>query len=84
MEDVISSVEVVVAQPDDAHFVFAGPIVIDRKSLQKEVEGSVQIVAGGTAAFLVEYTKNGERLYGNGVLVPHASSESVLTEVDQP
>jgi len=82
MNGTISTAEVEVAQPDAAHFYFAGPIIIHRDSLQNPVEESVQIVAGGTAAFLVEYTKDGQRLYGNGVLVPKPSSESVLVEVD--
>ena len=79
----IAQTPVVVAMPDEARLYFAGPIIVDVPKYQGYVDSMVRIMAGGTAAFLVEYTHNGKRLHGNNVLVPHGNSDQILLETDQ-
>lgn len=57
-----------VAQPDRVDLTFAGPFFIHTDPDDYRVLGTVNVLAGGTATFLVEYFQGTRRLYGNGVL----------------
>lgn len=73
-----------VVRPSVAELTFAGPLFIDTSFAEYRVHGSVNILAGGTATFLVEYADaDGRRLYGNGVLQVSTPGTGISAYADQ-
>jgi hypothetical protein len=66
-----------IEQPDHADLYAHGPLLIGSP---EDSVSSVQVLSGGSATFLVEYSHAGHRVYGNGVLGAAAPGNAVLAE----
>ena len=64
--DEIGATDVEVAMPDRVELLPHGPLIIDRLDLI--VEGTPQVLVGGTSTWLARYYLGDTRLYGNGAL----------------
>lgn len=65
-----------IEQPDRADLYAHGPLIIGRTEAPRT---EAQVLAGGAATFLVEYSRAGHRVYGNGVLSAEGGAD-VLAE----
>ena len=65
-----------VRAPTRAEIYAHGPLLIGRSDEEARIDGTVHVLQGGLASFLVRYFDGNQRLYGNGVL----TAESVGTD----
>ncbi len=73
-----------VVQPAKAQVTFAGPLFIGADRDEYRVGGSVNVLVGGTATFLVEYEdRQGRHLNGNGVLEVGDPGDGIDAYADQ-
>lgn len=64
--DEVDRVSVEVALPDEVALLAHGPLLLNQPELADD--GTPQVLVGGTSTWLARYYRDGERLYGHGVL----------------
>ncbi|MBX3275596.1 MAG: hypothetical protein KF729_35380 [Sandaracinaceae bacterium] len=66
--DEVHRARVEVLQPDRLELVAHGPLLVRRPELQPPSTDELQVLAGGSATFLVEWYADGDQLFGNEAL----------------
>jgi len=78
----LASQDVEVKVPDTVKVLAHGPLILGRSDAEAQV-AKPEIVAGGTATFLIKYFANGVELSGNGVLTTFPSTTDLVATPEQ-
>lgn len=77
--DYVRGTEVEVVQPNEVTLRAAGPLFIrDEDRVSSDVDETPQLLADGTATFLVTWYRDGERLHGSGALSLGSDSDQIV------
>ena len=76
--DRVHSGTIEVRAPTRAELYAHGPLIIGRSDEEAHVAGTIRVVQGGTATFLVRYFDGDQELFGNGVLSAVAAGDDQL------
>lgn len=83
LENVIASAPLEVRAPNAIELHPAGRVLIGLDGDPVDLDGATRIAVGGTTTFLVRYTHEGTRLYGNDVLEPIVVGSGISTDLKQ-
>ena len=83
LDDVIATAPLEVRSPDAITLHPSGSVLIGKSSEAIDLQGGTQVSVGGSTTFLVRYSHDGDRLYGNNVLGAQAIDDGVSTSLHQ-